>query len=132
MGPTGTHRRCWIVESRPFLSCAEFFERIEGGSDLLAFTGILFNLGKPFQHRDVFGAKLLRQVVRLFDEHFERVGILSSIRLSYLLIELYYIAISLKLRCIAADDLDDLLNLPSDHAWNQRSQRDAVARRRGH
>ena len=33
-------------------------------------------------------------------------------RLSYLLIELYYIAILLKFRFIAADDLDDLLNLP--------------------
>jgi hypothetical protein len=37
----------WIVESRPFLFCrAEFIERIERGSDLLAFTGILVNLGK--------------------------------------------------------------------------------------
>ena len=33
-------------------------------------------------------------------------------RLSYLLIELYYIALLLKFRFIAADDFDDLLNLP--------------------
>ena len=36
---------------------------------------------------------------------------LFLLRLSYLLIELYYIAILLKFRFIAADDLDDFLNL---------------------
>jgi hypothetical protein len=34
------------------------------------------------------------------------------VRLSYLLIELYYIALLLKFRFIAADEFDDLLNLP--------------------
>jgi hypothetical protein len=106
-------RRCWIVESHPSLFCrAEFIERIERGNDLHAITGILFDLGKPLQHRDVFGANLFRQIVRLFDEDFERGGIVSSVRLSYLLIELYYIALLLKFRFIAADDFDDLLNLP--------------------
>ena len=54
----------WIVESRPFLFCrAEFIERIERGSDLLAFTGILVNLGKSVHQRDILGTNLLRQVV---------------------------------------------------------------------
>jgi hypothetical protein len=47
----------------------------------------------------------------------KRVGIVPSVSLSYLLIEPYYIAILLKFRFIAADDLDDLLNLLQCWLW---------------
>jgi hypothetical protein len=93
LGRSGGCRILLDRRSRPFLFCrAEFRERIECISDLLAFTGILVNLGKPFHHHDVFGTNLLRQVVRLFDECFELVRVVFLHRLGYLRIELRKIA----------------------------------------
>jgi hypothetical protein len=107
-----------MAESHPSLFYrAEFIERSERGNDLHAITGILFDLRKPLQHRDVFRANLFRQIVRLFDEDLERVGIAPSVSLSYLLIEPYYIAILQKFGFIAANDLDDLLNLRQCWLW---------------
>jgi hypothetical protein len=84
---------------------------------LLAFTGILVNLGKPFHQRDVFRANPLRQVVHLFDECFELVRVVFLHRLGYLRIELLDIAKLLRFYFIAADDLDDFLNLRQCWLW---------------
>jgi hypothetical protein len=55
----------WMVESHPSLFYrAKFIERSERGNDLHAISGILFDLRKPLQHRDVFRANLFRQIVR--------------------------------------------------------------------
>ena len=94
-----------------FLSCAEFFERIERSIDLLTFTGILVNLGKPIHHCDILGTNLVPEVVRLFGELFKPPGVLFLFRLRYLLFELLDIAIKLYFDFIVSDDLDDFLNL---------------------
>src|ERR1700730_382209 len=83
---------------------AEFVERIEDSDDVPTFSGALVKLFKALQQLDVFGAYLLRQVVRAFAECFERLGIVFLLSLRHLLIEITHFAIVLRLHFITADE----------------------------
>ena len=81
---------------RPYFVAQSLSSESSAAVDLLAFTGIVVNLGKSIHHRDILGANLVRQVVRLCDEFFELVSVFFLLRLSYLRIELLDFAILLK------------------------------------
>jgi len=108
-------------------AATQFVEPCKYRRELLAFTRILIDLLQAVHQFRVFGANFTDERISLLIQRVCRFGVVLFIGRSYLIVELFRIAVGLQFRLIAGDNLSDLLCLSLCRLWGIRGRATLLA-----